>query len=54
MTLETTLAAIGPADEPAMAAARELQSRLTKPALSFCGDSSVAVRLRPIVHQSSG
>ena len=35
MTLETTLAAIAPADEQAMAAARDLQARLTKPAGSL-------------------
>ncbi|HEV7963759.1 MAG TPA: nicotinate-nucleotide--dimethylbenzimidazole phosphoribosyltransferase, partial [Actinoplanes sp.] len=35
MTLETTLAAIRPADAAAMAAARELQARLTKPAGSL-------------------
>ncbi len=43
MTLETTVAAIRPADEPAMAAARELQARLTKPAgsLGVCEQLSI-------------
>ncbi|AGZ39762.1 nicotinate-nucleotide--dimethylbenzimidazole phosphoribosyltransferase [Actinoplanes friuliensis] len=45
MTLETTLAAIGPADEPAMAAARDLQSRLTKPAGSLGALEELSVRL---------
>ena len=35
MTLETTVEAIRPADEQAMAAARDLQARLTKPAGSL-------------------
>ena len=45
MTLETTLAAIGPADEPAMAAARDLQARLTKPAGSLGVLEELSVRL---------
>ncbi len=45
MTLETTLAAIRPADEPSMAAARELQSRLTKPAGSLGHLEELSVRL---------
>ncbi|GAA2516287.1 nicotinate-nucleotide--dimethylbenzimidazole phosphoribosyltransferase [Winogradskya humida] len=45
MTLETTLAAIGPADEQAMAAARELQGRLTKPAGSLGVLEELSVRL---------
>jgi nicotinate-nucleotide--dimethylbenzimidazole phosphoribosyltransferase len=45
VTLETTLAAIRPADEPAMAAARELQSRLTKPAGSLGHLEELPVRL---------
>ncbi|GAA3344705.1 hypothetical protein GCM10020358_49050 [Amorphoplanes nipponensis] len=45
MTLETTLAAIGPADEPAMAAARDLQARLTKPAGSLGALEELSVRL---------
>ncbi|GAA2887098.1 hypothetical protein Acy02nite_24550 [Actinoplanes cyaneus] len=45
MTLETTLAAIRPADEQAMAAARELQSRLTKPAGSLGTLEELSVRL---------
>ncbi|MEU8235132.1 nicotinate-nucleotide--dimethylbenzimidazole phosphoribosyltransferase [Actinoplanes sp. NPDC048967] len=45
MTLETTLAAIGPAAEPAMAAARDLQSRLTKPAGSLGALEELSVRL---------
>ena len=45
MTLETTLAAIGPADEPAMAAARDLQARLTKPAGSLGTLEELSVRL---------
>ncbi|GAA4598766.1 nicotinate-nucleotide--dimethylbenzimidazole phosphoribosyltransferase [Actinoplanes octamycinicus] len=45
MTLETTLAAIRPADEPAMAAARELQARLTKPAGSLGALEELSVRL---------
>jgi nicotinate-nucleotide--dimethylbenzimidazole phosphoribosyltransferase len=45
VTLETTLAAIGPADEPAMAAARDLQARLTKPAGSLGTLEELSVRL---------
>lgn len=45
MTLETTLAAIRPADEQAMAAARELQARLTKPAGSLGHLEALSVRL---------
>ncbi|WIM97602.1 nicotinate-nucleotide--dimethylbenzimidazole phosphoribosyltransferase [Actinoplanes oblitus] len=45
MTLETTLAAIRPADEQAMAAARELQARLTKPAGSLGQLEELSVRL---------
>ena len=45
MTLETTLAAIGPADEPAMAGARDLQARLTKPAGSLGALEDLSVRL---------
>ena len=45
MTLETTVAAIRPADQPAMAAARELQSRLTKPAGSLGALEELSVRL---------
>ncbi|BCJ51670.1 hypothetical protein Asp14428_31450 [Actinoplanes sp. NBRC 14428] len=45
MTLETTLAAIGPADGEAMAAARDLQSRLTKPAGSLGTLEELSVRL---------
>jgi len=45
VTLETTLAAIGPADEPAMAAARDLQARLTKPAGSLGVLEELSVRL---------
>ncbi|MEU7590180.1 nicotinate-nucleotide--dimethylbenzimidazole phosphoribosyltransferase [Micromonospora sp. NPDC049230] len=43
--LETTIAAIGPADEAAMAAARELHGRLTKPAGSLGALEELAVRL---------
>ncbi|MEU7998926.1 nicotinate-nucleotide--dimethylbenzimidazole phosphoribosyltransferase [Micromonospora sp. NPDC049060] len=43
--LETTIAAIRPPDEPAMAAARELQGRLTKPAGSLGALEELAVRL---------
>jgi nicotinate-nucleotide--dimethylbenzimidazole phosphoribosyltransferase len=43
--LETTLAAIGPADEQAMAAARDLQSRLTKPAGSLGALEELSIRL---------
>ncbi|MFI5496916.1 nicotinate-nucleotide--dimethylbenzimidazole phosphoribosyltransferase [Actinoplanes sp. NPDC051859] len=45
MTLEPTLAAIRPADEAAMAAARELQARLTKPAGSLGALEELSVRL---------
>jgi len=45
VTLETTVAAIRPADEPAMAAARELQARLTKPAGSLGDLEPLSVRL---------
>ncbi|GIF00362.1 nicotinate-nucleotide--dimethylbenzimidazole phosphoribosyltransferase [Paractinoplanes rishiriensis] len=45
MTLERTVAAIRPADEPAMAAARELQARLTKPAGSLGALEDLSVRL---------
>jgi len=45
VTLETTLAAIGPADEPAMADARDLQARLTKPAGSLGALEDLSVRL---------
>ncbi|GLW30880.1 nicotinate-nucleotide--dimethylbenzimidazole phosphoribosyltransferase [Actinoplanes regularis] len=45
MTLENTLAAIRPADEQAMAAARELQARLTKPAGSLGSLEELSVRL---------
>ncbi|MEV6299794.1 nicotinate-nucleotide--dimethylbenzimidazole phosphoribosyltransferase [Actinoplanes sp. NPDC051861] len=45
MTLETTLAAIRPADEAAMTAARELQARLTKPAGSLGALEELSVRL---------
>ena len=43
--LESTVAAIGPLDEPAMAAARELQGRLTKPAGSLGALEPLSVRL---------
>ncbi|MFI6266229.1 nicotinate-nucleotide--dimethylbenzimidazole phosphoribosyltransferase [Micromonospora sp. NPDC051006] len=43
--LETTIAAIGPLDEPAMAAARELHGRLTKPAGSLGALEELSVRL---------
>src|SRR5690348_6220295 len=45
MTLETTVAAVRPADEQAMAAARELQPRLTKPAGSLGDLEPLSVRL---------
>jgi nicotinate-nucleotide--dimethylbenzimidazole phosphoribosyltransferase len=45
VTLETTVAAIRPADEPAMSAARELQARLTKPAGSLGDLEPLSVRL---------
>ena len=45
MTLETTLAAIRPADGEAMTAARDLQARLTKPAGSLGALEELSVRL---------
>ncbi|BBH66486.1 hypothetical protein ACTI_31710 [Actinoplanes sp. OR16] len=45
MTLETTLAAIRPADEQAVAAARELHTRLTKPAGSLGVLEELSARL---------
>ncbi|GLY96808.1 nicotinate-nucleotide--dimethylbenzimidazole phosphoribosyltransferase [Actinoplanes sp. NBRC 103695] len=45
MSLETTVAAIRPADEAAMAAARERQARLTKPAGSLGALEELSVRL---------
>ncbi|MEU8658837.1 nicotinate-nucleotide--dimethylbenzimidazole phosphoribosyltransferase [Actinoplanes philippinensis] len=45
MTLETTLAAIRPADSEAMTAARDLQARLTKPAGSLGALEELSVRL---------
>ncbi|MBG6070091.1 nicotinate-nucleotide--dimethylbenzimidazole phosphoribosyltransferase [Micromonospora ureilytica] len=45
MMLETTIAAIRPADEAAMAAARELHGRLTKPAGSLGALEELSVRL---------
>jgi nicotinate-nucleotide--dimethylbenzimidazole phosphoribosyltransferase len=45
VTLETTLAAIRPADAEAMTAARELQARLTKPAGSLGALEELSVRL---------
>jgi nicotinate-nucleotide--dimethylbenzimidazole phosphoribosyltransferase len=45
MMLESTVAAIGPLDEAAMAAARELQGRLTKPAGSLGALEPLSVRL---------
>ncbi len=45
MTLETTRAAIRPADAAAMAAARDLQARLTKPAGSLGALEDLSVRL---------
>ncbi|MEV6848703.1 nicotinate-nucleotide--dimethylbenzimidazole phosphoribosyltransferase [Actinoplanes sp. NPDC051411] len=45
MTLETTIEAIRPADAAAMAAARELQARLTKPAGSLGALEELSVRL---------
>jgi len=45
MMLETTVAAIRPADEAAMAAARELHGRLTKPAGSLGALEELSVRL---------
>ena len=43
--LESTVAAIRPLDETAMAAARDLQSRLTKPAGSLGALEPLSVRL---------
>ncbi|TDC42658.1 nicotinate-nucleotide--dimethylbenzimidazole phosphoribosyltransferase [Micromonospora sp. KC213] len=43
--LETTIAAIRPLDEPAVAAARDLQARLTKPAGSLGALEGLSVRL---------
>lgn len=43
--LETTRAAIGPLDEPAMAAAADLQRRLTKPAGSLGALEDLSIRL---------
>ncbi|RIV36652.1 nicotinate-nucleotide--dimethylbenzimidazole phosphoribosyltransferase [Micromonospora radicis] len=43
--LETTIAAVGPLDEPAMTAARQLQARLTKPAGSLGALEELSVRL---------
>ncbi|MEV1332027.1 nicotinate-nucleotide--dimethylbenzimidazole phosphoribosyltransferase [Micromonospora costi] len=43
--LETTIATIGPLDEAAMAAARELHGRLTKPAGSLGALEELSVRL---------
>ncbi|WBB57270.1 nicotinate-nucleotide--dimethylbenzimidazole phosphoribosyltransferase [Verrucosispora sp. WMMD573] len=43
--LENTIAAIGPLDEPAMTAARQLQARLTKPAGSLGALEELSVRL---------
>ncbi|WP_203801532.1 nicotinate-nucleotide--dimethylbenzimidazole phosphoribosyltransferase [Paractinoplanes tereljensis] len=45
MSLESTVAAVRPADQPAMAAARELQGRLTKPAGSLGALEELSVRL---------
>jgi nicotinate-nucleotide--dimethylbenzimidazole phosphoribosyltransferase len=45
VTLETTLAAIRPADPAAMTAARDLQARLTKPAGSLGALEDLSVRL---------
>jgi nicotinate-nucleotide--dimethylbenzimidazole phosphoribosyltransferase len=45
VTLETTIEAIRPADEAAMAAARELQARLTKPAGSLGALEELSMRL---------
>jgi nicotinate-nucleotide--dimethylbenzimidazole phosphoribosyltransferase len=45
VTLESTLAAVRPADEAAMAAARDLQARLTKPAGSLGALEDLSVRL---------
>ncbi|SCL21832.1 nicotinate-nucleotide--dimethylbenzimidazole phosphoribosyltransferase [Micromonospora inyonensis] len=43
--LETTIAAIGPLDQTATAAARDLQSRLTKPAGSLGALEDLSIRL---------
>ncbi|MEV2242678.1 nicotinate-nucleotide--dimethylbenzimidazole phosphoribosyltransferase [Micromonospora sp. NPDC049891] len=43
--LEDTIAAVGPPDEPAMTAARQLQARLTKPAGSLGALEELSVRL---------
>ncbi|MBQ1027958.1 nicotinate-nucleotide--dimethylbenzimidazole phosphoribosyltransferase [Micromonospora sp. C95] len=43
--LENTIAAVGPLDEPAMTAARQLQARLTKPAGSLGVLEELSVRL---------
>ncbi|XTZ18243.1 nicotinate-nucleotide--dimethylbenzimidazole phosphoribosyltransferase [Micromonospora echinospora] len=43
--LKTTIAAIGPLDQTAMAAARDLQARLTKPAGSLGALEELSVRL---------
>src|SRR5262245_22863638 len=45
MRLDEALAAIGPLDEAAMSAARELQGRLTKPAGSLGRLEDLAIRL---------
>jgi nicotinate-nucleotide--dimethylbenzimidazole phosphoribosyltransferase len=45
VSLETTIAAIRPADAAAMAAARDLQARLTKPAGSLGALEDLSVRL---------
>jgi nicotinate-nucleotide--dimethylbenzimidazole phosphoribosyltransferase len=45
VTLETTVAAIRPADEQAMAAARELQGRLTKPPGALGALEELSIRL---------
>jgi nicotinate-nucleotide--dimethylbenzimidazole phosphoribosyltransferase len=45
VTLESTIAAIRPADPEAMAAARQLQARLTKPAGSLGALEDLSVRL---------
>ncbi|WBB71095.1 nicotinate-nucleotide--dimethylbenzimidazole phosphoribosyltransferase [Micromonospora sp. WMMD812] len=49
--LETTIAAIRPLDEPAMAAARELHGRLTKPAGSLGALEELSVRLAGLAGQ---
>jgi nicotinate-nucleotide--dimethylbenzimidazole phosphoribosyltransferase len=48
VTLEATVAAVRPADQPAMAAARELHGRLTKPAGSLGALEELSVRLAGI------